>query len=52
MGKKWEQILNKCSLDLLLLIIEKTKAEKEKVTIEIKTLEEELMGKVNQETFY
>lgn len=30
MGKKWEQILNKCSLDLLLLIIEKTKAEKEK----------------------
>lgn len=39
--EKWEAILNKCSLDLILLIIEKTKKEREQVQERIRELREE-----------
>ncbi|KAL7388934.1 hypothetical protein ABVT39_016775 [Epinephelus coioides] len=37
--KRWEQILNKCSLDLEVLLIEKSKAERSKKLEAIKSLE-------------
>lgn len=40
--EKWEAILNKCSLDLILLIIEKTKKEREQVQERICELREEI----------
>lgn len=49
--KKWEQVLNKCSLDLMLLIIEKTKCEKDKSSIEIDRIETELKNKMDGEKF-
>ncbi len=48
---KWEQILNKCSLDLMLPIVEKTKAEKEKTDADIKLLESQIAAQVNTEEF-
>ncbi len=48
---KWEQILNKCSLDLMLLTIEKTKTEKEKIDAEIRSLESKIKARVDTETF-
>lgn len=39
---KWERILNKCSLDLTLLIIEQTKKDAEKVTSELQELKTEI----------
>lgn len=39
---KWERILNKCSLDLTLLIIEQTKKDAEKVMTEIQELKTEI----------
>lgn len=48
---KWELILNKCSLDLMLLIIEKTKSEQAKLKTEVKRIEDELKSKVSAETF-
>lgn len=48
---KWEHILNKCSLDLILLIIEKTKAEQHKLKIEVKRVEDEVKSKVSEEKF-
>lgn len=47
--KKWEQVLNKCSLDLMLLIIEKTKCEKDKLSKEIDRIETELKTKMDGE---
>lgn len=40
--RKWEKILNKCSLDLTLLIIEQTKKDAEKVQTEISELKSTL----------
>lgn len=48
---KWELILNKCSLDLMLLIIEKTKSEQAKQKTEVKRVEDELKSKASSETF-
>lgn len=39
---KWERILNKCSLDLILLIVEQTKKETEKVMSELQELKTEI----------
>lgn len=42
---RWTEILNKCSLDLMLLIIEQVKKESEKMQSEIKQIEEALKTK-------
>lgn len=44
---KWEAILNKCSLDLILLIIEQTKKEKEKIQEEINDLRKQISQAYN-----
>lgn len=49
--QKWEQILNKCSLDLMLLVIEKTKSEQVKLSAEVKRVEDELKSKTSADAF-
>ena len=49
--QQWEQILNKCSMDLMLLVIQKNKAEREKVISNITNLENEIKEKVDMETY-
>lgn len=45
--QKWEKILNKCSLDLMLLTIEKTKMEREKTSTAIQQTEEKIKTQTN-----
>lgn len=49
--QKWEKILNKCSLDLMLLVIEKTTAEREKTSASIKQTEAQLKAQTDADTF-
>lgn len=49
--EKWEKVLNKCSLDLMLLVIEKTKNEKTKLNAEIERLENEMKSKLDKEKY-
>lgn len=48
---KWEKILNKCSMDLTLLIIEQTKKEAEKVKTELQEIKTTLKTKMNKPDF-
>lgn len=44
--KRWGEILNKCSLDLMLLIIEHTTTEAQRIKTELNTLENNLKEKM------
>lgn len=46
--EQWEGILNKCSLDLILLIIEQTKKEKEKLQAKMDELKRQLTQASNE----
>lgn len=47
--KRWGEILNKCSLDLMLLIIDHVSTDAQQVKTEIEILQEELQNKLGHE---
>lgn len=47
---KWEAILNKCSLDLILLIIEHSKKEKEAIQEKLNEIKVQISGMSNDDT--
>ena len=49
--KKWEQILNKCSMDLMLLIIEQSKQESSKIKTELQELKTTLRNNMDTTSF-
>lgn len=49
--QKWEQVLNKCSLDLTLLIIDQTKLEAKQVNAEVLTIRESIQTKIDTNEF-